>query len=105
MLVGRVDRLDVEQNANQTVLTVVDYKTGRAPQHPDDIDEAFRQLAIYAVLEVRDEGYTPEVVKGKLLYLAGDPEVLSRTFEVADLQQTVRDVQWVHREIIAAAAN
>merc|ERR1712107_867490 len=69
MLCGRVDRLDKESLSDKTVLTVVDYKTSTAPSKPHLIDQAFQQLAMYAVLLVRDDDYSPDVVKGRLLYL------------------------------------
>jgi len=106
-LCGRLDRLDREPSSDgQNVFTVVDYKTGRAPKSPALVSDAFQQLAMYAVLLVRDKLYGPDVVRGKLLYLGGEePAELSKTFTAEDLKQTILHVRGIRKDIAAAATS
>ena len=51
-IAGRIDRIDVGQTGDQTVFTIVDYKTGEPPtppKHGGEIDGTALQLELYSM--------------------------------------------------------
>ena len=84
---GFIDRLDRVKTADGEIWYITDYKTGRPPK-PEYADEAFFQLAVYALLVQATMGVTPHQLR--LLYVReGRPDaVLTRNVSEAMLGTT-----------------
>lgn len=70
-LVGILDRLDREDDNS---LTIVDYKTGRAP-NPNYLSSVFANTELYAAMCAEAMGETPERIR---LFYVGANEVVER---------------------------
>ncbi|WP_194838458.1 PD-(D/E)XK nuclease family protein [Nocardia sp. XZ_19_369] len=85
-LTGIADRID---NLGGDTVGVIDYKTGTAPQTPDEQSAAVWQLKFYALIWWRSRGVAPSWVR--LLY-PGSGRTITYTpdeGELADFQATV----------------
>lgn len=71
-LVGILDRLDREEDGS---LTIVDYKTGRAP-NPNYLSSVFANTELYAAMCAEALGETPERIR---LFYVGANEIVERS--------------------------
>ena len=95
LLRGFVDRLDVAENG---MIRVVDYKTGRSPPESFEAGPMF-QMRFYALVIWRTRGVIPALLQ--LVYL-GNGEVLRYSPDEADLVATERKVEAIWRAIRTA---
>lgn len=69
-LKGIIDRIDIEPDG----YVIVDYKSGKAPTKPEELDEKSLGIKFYSMLGLKAFGSLP--VRVKLLYL-GTPQVIT----------------------------
>jgi DNA helicase-2/ATP-dependent DNA helicase PcrA len=93
-VVGRIDRIDRDQDNTQVVIT--DYKTGK-PRSQEDADDSL-QLSIYALAAQQKWGYQPGSL---ILYNLGDNSAIRTARSQAELQAASEKVQEVAGEIAA----
>lgn len=92
LLRGFVDRLDVAENG---MIRVVDYKTGRSPGESFEAKALF-QMKFYALVIWRTRGVVPAMLQ--LVYL-GNGEILRYQPDLADLVACERKVEAIWRAI------
>jgi hypothetical protein len=104
-VVGVLDRVD--RDATTGRLTIVDYKTGKAPQvakYPPStqariLDDKFFQLRVYAMLMQRTTGAMPDELR--LLFLGSGDDVRVKVGP-DDLKRTQAEVLQVWAEVVDA---